>query len=70
MELNLAGKVAVVTGAAGSLGGAVARGFADHGCRVALLDTNEAGIRDAARTSATAAAGRWPSRRTSVRAPP
>ena len=49
MELNLAGKVAVVTGAAGSLGGAVARGFADHGCRVALLDTNEAGIRDAAR---------------------
>ncbi len=49
MELNLAGKVVAVTGAGGSLGSAVAKGFADHGSRVALLDTNETKVRQAAR---------------------
>ena len=48
MELNLAGKVVVVTGAAGSLGSEVAKGFADHGSSVALLDTNGAKVRQMA----------------------
>ena len=42
MDLNLADKVVVVTGAAGSLGSEVAKGFAGQGSRVALLDMNVA----------------------------
>ena len=48
MEFNLTDKVVVVTGGAGSLGSAVARAFADHGCKVALLDTNDAKARQVA----------------------
>ena len=45
MDLNLTGKVVVVTGAAGSLGSEVEQGFANKGSKIALLDTNEAKLR-------------------------
>ena len=35
---NLSGKVAVVTGGGGALGGAIARGFASAGAKVAVAD--------------------------------
>jgi NAD(P)-dependent dehydrogenase (short-subunit alcohol dehydrogenase family) len=41
--LGLSGKVAVVTGAAGGMGRAVAAGFAAAGAAVALLDRDAAG---------------------------
>ena len=44
----LTDKIAVVTGAAGNLGQAVARAFADQGARLALVDLNQEGL-DAAR---------------------
>jgi NADP-dependent 3-hydroxy acid dehydrogenase YdfG len=42
-------EVAVVTGASGGLGRAVAHAFARRGARVALLARGEEGLRDAAR---------------------
>ncbi len=42
------GKVALVTGAAGEIGGAIARQLIDGGARVALADSNGAGLRDIA----------------------
>ena len=47
--MNLDGKVAVVTGAAGGIGQAVARSFAVRGCNVALADLNEDGLEQTAR---------------------
>jgi NAD(P)-dependent dehydrogenase (short-subunit alcohol dehydrogenase family) len=41
---SLAGKVAVVTGASGNLGRAVAQAFAAQGARLALVDRGEAGL--------------------------
>lgn len=38
MELNLKGKVVVITGAAGGLGSAIAKGFARDGAKVVCLD--------------------------------
>ena len=38
MNLGLGGKVALVTGAAGGIGSAIAAGLAREGCDVALLD--------------------------------
>lgn len=38
MDTGLAGRVALVTGAAGGIGAAVARAFADEGARVVLVD--------------------------------
>jgi NAD(P)-dependent dehydrogenase (short-subunit alcohol dehydrogenase family) len=48
MELGIAGKVAVVTGGARSLGRADAVALAAEGCRVAILDLNGDGAREAA----------------------
>ena len=42
MDFNLADKIVVLTGAGGGLGSVVAAAFAACGCRVAILDTNEA----------------------------
>ena len=41
-QLDLSGKVAVVTGATGVLGGAMARGLAQAGARVSLLGRRKA----------------------------
>ena len=46
--MRLENKIAVVTGAASGFGREIARRFADEGARVALLDINEAGVREAA----------------------
>ena len=58
--LGLGGKVAVVTGAAGGMGRAIAAGFAAAGVAVALLDRNAAGCellaRELAGTGARAVA--------------
>ena len=42
MTQRLAGQVALVTGAAGGIGGAIAARFADEGCRIIALDRVEA----------------------------
>jgi NAD(P)-dependent dehydrogenase (short-subunit alcohol dehydrogenase family) len=46
--MNLAGKTAVVTGAAGGIGRAVSRSLARRGCNLALADVNEAGLAETA----------------------
>jgi len=48
MDLGIAGKVALVTGAARSLGRADAQALAAEGCRVAILDLNAEGAAEAA----------------------
>lgn len=44
MDVALQGKVALITGAAGDIGSAVALTFAAEGVHLALLDNNEAGL--------------------------
>ena len=51
----LEGKVAVVTGAGGTMGRAVVRALADDGCRIALVDIAAASIEAAARDLGEAA---------------
>ena len=48
-DFGLAGKAVIVTGGAGGLGLAFAKGFLDAGARVAIADINEAGARAAAK---------------------
>ena len=47
----LEGQVAVVTGAGGAIGAAIAKLFAENGAEVALLDIDEAAARKAAKTA-------------------
>jgi len=54
-EKPLAGQIAVVTGAAGTIGGATARAFAAAGAEVALLDVDEEAARRQARSIGGAA---------------
>jgi rhamnose utilization protein RhaD (predicted bifunctional aldolase and dehydrogenase)/NAD(P)-dependent dehydrogenase (short-subunit alcohol dehydrogenase family) len=54
-ELPLAGQVAVITGAAGTIGAATAKAFAAAGAEVALLDLDEAAARDKAKAIGGAA---------------
>src|ERR1700730_13466171 len=56
-ELPLAGQVAVITGAAGSIGFATAKAFAAAGAEVALLDVDEAAVKAKARAIGGAAQG-------------
>ena len=46
--MRLAGKVALVTGAASGFGAEIARTFAREGAKVVMLDLNEAGMREVA----------------------
>ena len=48
MEIRLDGKVAIVTGAAGGIGEAYARGLAESGASVAIADLNAAGAKQVA----------------------
>ena len=41
MEMNLKGKVAVITGSAGGIGKAIAKALAAEGCVVCILDINK-----------------------------
>jgi rhamnose utilization protein RhaD (predicted bifunctional aldolase and dehydrogenase)/NAD(P)-dependent dehydrogenase (short-subunit alcohol dehydrogenase family) len=56
-ELPLAGQVAVITGAAGSIGFATAKAFAAAGAEVALLDVDEAAAQAKAKAIGGAAQG-------------
>lgn len=56
-EGRLAGKVAIITGAAGGIGGATARLFAAEGARIALVDVAVEGI-EALRDELTTETGR------------
>jgi 3-oxoacyl-[acyl-carrier protein] reductase len=58
MDLELAGKVALVTGASRGIGRAIAAAFVAHGCTVALNARNAAELSAAA--SALGAAGAYP----------
>ena len=55
MELNLEGRVAVVTGGAAGIGGAIARSLSAEGCVICILDKDANAARKAA--SAITAAG-------------
>ncbi len=46
---DIAGRVAAVTGAGSGLGRAIAIGYAQAGCEIALLDVNDAGMEETAR---------------------
>jgi rhamnose utilization protein RhaD (predicted bifunctional aldolase and dehydrogenase)/NAD(P)-dependent dehydrogenase (short-subunit alcohol dehydrogenase family) len=54
-ELPLAGQIAVVTGAGGTIGGATAKVFASAGAEVALLDVDANAVKERAKTIGGAA---------------
>ncbi len=58
MNVNLAGKTALVTGAGRGIGRAIADMLADNGARVAYTDINEEGVRQGAAGKAGCAARR------------
>ncbi|MBX6743092.1 MAG: SDR family NAD(P)-dependent oxidoreductase, partial [Acetobacteraceae bacterium] len=58
--LGLSGKIAVVTGAAGGMGRAIAASFAEAGAAVALLDRDTAGCEALARELAATGARALP----------
>jgi NAD(P)-dependent dehydrogenase (short-subunit alcohol dehydrogenase family) len=49
-NVDLTGKVAIVTGAAGGFGRAIAKAFIDHGARVGLCDIDAAAVTEMATT--------------------
>jgi NAD(P)-dependent dehydrogenase (short-subunit alcohol dehydrogenase family) len=51
--MNLTGKTAVVTGAAGGIGRAISCSLARRGCHLALADVNEAGLAETAAQAGT-----------------
>jgi NAD(P)-dependent dehydrogenase (short-subunit alcohol dehydrogenase family) len=55
--MNLTGKVALVTGAGGGIGAAVARNLHDAGCRLVLVDLSAAPIEQLAAALGTGAIG-------------
>ena len=57
MDLGIAGKVALVTGGARSLGRADAEALAAEGSRVAIVDLNGDGAREAAEAISRSARG-------------
>jgi 2-keto-3-deoxy-L-fuconate dehydrogenase len=61
-EFRLDGKTAVVTGAARGIGRAIARTFASHGAKVAILDLDQAGAENTAREIGGEKAGATPYR--------
>ena len=54
MDLGIRGRIALVTGAARSLGKADALGLAAEGCKVAIVDLNAEGAEETAREIAAA----------------
>jgi NAD(P)-dependent dehydrogenase (short-subunit alcohol dehydrogenase family) len=54
--MNLAGKTAVVTGAASGIGRAIAVSFSRRGCHLALADVNAAGLAETAALASVAGA--------------
>ena len=57
LDFSIAGKVAVITGAASGIGAAIAEAFASKGARLALLDLNEDAVK--ARAAALPSSTAW-----------
>jgi NAD(P)-dependent dehydrogenase (short-subunit alcohol dehydrogenase family) len=57
VHYGIAGRVAVITGAAGGIGAALARAFAQQGARLVLIDRADAGLADTAAAVQAAAPG-------------
>ena len=57
---GLNGKVAIVTGAAGAIGGSIARRLADEGCALGVFDIDEARAAGVARAIVDGGGKAWP----------